>query len=153
MPLELFTFLGSALLGGIKTIIMMKIKKNSQHKEAQLLALNARAKVQQTAREHDDKGFKITRRIIALTVVFCVILLPFLSPYVSMYSYLFADFPLPYIPITFGYTQLEPGLWPFTSDVDLTKWVIFDKGFVITPFHTHMMSAITGFYFGERQLT
>lgn len=153
IPLELFTFLGSAVLGSIKSICLFKMKKNAQRKEAELQAMNARAKIQHEVRKHDDKGFKVTRRIIALTTVFCVIGLPFLSPYLSMISYMFFDFPLPYVPISFGYTQLDPGFWPFTSDVNLTKWVVFDKGFVITPFHTHMMSAITGFYFGERQTT
>jgi hypothetical protein len=151
LPLEIFTFLGGTLIGGIKSIIMLKIKKGAQIREAELLAMNSRAQIRKEIREHGDDGFRITRRIIALTLTFCVILLPFVAPYLSMFSYLFADFPFPAIPVTFGYTQLDPGLWPFTSDVNLTKWVSFDTGFVITPFHTHMLSAISGFYFGERQ--
>ena len=149
MPLELFTFLGSAILGAIKTFMMMKMKNNANLAEAQLLAMNARAKINKDLRQHGDKGFKLTRRIIALTVIFAVVLLPLMAPYFSMYSYLFSDFPFPSIPVTFGYTELQPGLWPFTSDVDLIKWYESDNGFTITPFHTHMSMAIVGFFFGE----
>jgi hypothetical protein len=149
MPFELITFLGSAILGAIKSMIMLRMKNKAQLAEAQMAALNARAKIRQEVREHDDKGFKWTRRFIAILIAVCVMALPILSPYISMYSYLFSDFPMPYLPITFGYTELVQGFWPFVADQETTKWVAFDSGLVITPFHTHMMSAVVGFYMGD----
>jgi hypothetical protein len=149
MPFELITFLGSAILGAIKSMIMLRMKSKSRIAEAQLQALNAQAKIRKEVREHDDKGFKFTRRFIAVTITLAVVALPILSPYLSMYSYLFSDFPLPYLPVTFGYTELSQGFWPFVADQDVTKWVVFDNGLIITPFHTNLMAAVVGFYMGD----
>lgn len=147
-PFEIVTFLASTILGGITSIWKMKVQSNARLEEAKLAAMNDKARVTREIREHEDKGFKVTRRIIAISATFSVLVLPVVAPFISMMSYLYADYPFPHIGMTFGYTQLDPGLWPFTSDVELTKWFINEKGILITPWHTHLISAIWGYYFG-----
>jgi hypothetical protein len=149
MPFELITFLGSAILGAIKSMIMLKMKNKANLAEAQLLALNARAKIRQEVREHENKGFAFTRRFMVITAVMCIVALPIFAPLLSMYSYLFSDFPFPSIPVTFGYTELVQGFWPFLSDQDTTKWVTSENGILITPFHTHLIMSAWGFYLGD----
>lgn len=148
-PFEIITFLVSNIMGGLISGWKLKTKANMRLEEAKLAALNARAKVAKEIREHDDKGFKITRRFIAISACFAILILPSISPLISMFAYLYAEFPYPIIPVTFGYTQLDPGLWPFTSDVNITKWYENYTGFLITPWHTHLISAIWGYYFGS----
>lgn len=137
IPLELITFIGSTLIGGVLSLLSMRSKAKADQEAATLKALNAQAEITKEAREHNDKGFLITRRFIAISCTISIIVLPLIMPYF-----------IPSIPIMLGYTELNPGFWPFTSDVNEVIWRSVDEGIMITPFHTHMMSAISGMYFG-----
>lgn len=137
IPLELITFIGSTLIGGVLSLLSMKSKAKSDREAATLKALNASAEITKDAREHSDKGFLITRRFIAISCTLAIVVLPLVVPFFTTG-----------IPVMFGYTELNPGFWPFTSDIQEIIWRSVDQGIMITPFHTHMMSAITGMYFG-----
>jgi hypothetical protein len=84
-----------------------------------------------------DKHFAWTRRLIALSAVFSIIVLPKLVavwyPEVSVYV---------------GYTEATGGLlnWLF-GPAEAVQWKMA-QGFVITPLDTHIVSAIVGLYFG-----
>jgi len=142
--------IASTAMAWIAKLITLKLQFNKELREAELKALNARAQITKDAREYENKGFQITRRIIALTVTFCVIAIPFLLPLWYQYTY-----PIDVInsgmepSIWFGYNIIDKGIWPFTSDTTTTIWKEF-KGVVITPWHTDMFGWIMGMYFGNR---
>ena len=73
LPVEMITMLGSSVLGGVMTIWGQSIKAKQ---ESQKMLL-ARGKFQMDeidkARKYENKGFQFTRRIIALTAVFFII--------------------------------------------------------------------------------
>ena len=137
MPFEMITMLGSTVLGGVMSIWSQSIKA----KQAEQKMLIQRAEVQQQgfkeAREYDNKGFQWTRRIIALTEIFAIVVLPKLLPLIS-----------PDAHVIVGYTQFKPGFL-FFEGKEVMKWIPMDaKGIVITPLDTNLVSAIIGLYFG-----
>jgi len=137
MPFEMITMLGSTLLGGIMTVWSQSIKA----KQAEQKMLIQRAEVQtaafKEAREYENVGFQWTRRIIALTAVFAIVVLPKILPLVT-----------PDAHVIVGYTEFKPGFL-FLEGKDVMKWVpMAHKGIVITPLDTNLVSAIIGLYFG-----
>ena len=137
MPFEMITMLGSTVLGGVMSIWSQSIKA----KQAEQKMLIQRAEVQQQgfkeAREYDNVGFQWTRRIIALTAIFAIIVLPKILPLVS-----------PDAHVIVGYTEWKPGFL-FFEGKDVMQWVpMAHKGIVITPLDTNLVAAIIGLYFG-----
>ena len=137
MPFEMITMLGSTVLGGVMSIWSQSIKA----KQAEQKMLLARAKVQteafKEAREYDNVGFQWTRRIIALTAIFAIVVLPKIIPLID-----------PQAQIIVGYTEFKPGFL-FFEGKDVMKWVpMAAKGIIITPLDTNLVSAIVGLYFG-----
>ncbi len=135
MPFEMITMLGSTVLGGVMSIWSQNIKA----KQAEQKMLLQRAKVQteafKEAREYENVGFQWTRRIIALTAVFAIVVLPKLIPLIA-----------PETEVIVGYTEFKPGFL-FIEGKDVMSWVPL-KGLVITPLDTNLVSAIIGLYFG-----
>jgi len=127
--------LGSTVLGGVMSIWSQNIKA----KQAEQKMLLQRAKVQteafKEAREYENVGFQWTRRIIALTAVFAIVVLPKLIPLIA-----------PETEVIVGYTEFKPGFL-FIEGKDVMSWVPL-KGLVITPLDTNLVSAIIGLYFG-----
>ena len=137
MPFEMITMLGSTVLGGVMSIWSQSIKA----KQSEQKMLLARADVQQKgfkeAREYDNAGFQWTRRIIALTAIFAIVVLPKIIPLIS-----------PDAHVVVGYTQWKPGFL-FLEGKEIMKWIPMEaKGIVITPLDTNLVSAIVGLYFG-----
>ena len=137
MPFEMITMLGSTVLGGVMSIWSQSIKA----KQSEQKMLLARADVQQKgfkeAREYGNEGFQWTRRIIALTAIFAIVVLPKIIPLIS-----------PDAHVVVGYTQFKPGFL-FFEGKEIMKWIPMDaKGIVITPLDTNLVSAIVGLYFG-----
>ncbi len=137
MPFEMITMLGSTVLGGVMSIWSQSIKA----KQAEQKMLLARAEVQteafKEAREYDNVGFQWTRRIIALTAIFAIVVLPKIIPLID-----------PQAQIIVGYTEFKPGFL-FFEGKDVMKWVpMAAKGIIITPLDTNLVSAIVGLYFG-----
>ena len=138
MPFEMITMLGSTVLGGFTSIWSQSIKA----KQAEQKMLLARADVQMQgfaqAREFKDKGFQWTRRIIALTAVFAIIVLPKILPLID-----------PEANVIVGYLEFKPGFFFLTEGRDVLKWEYLSaKGLVLTPLDTNLVSAIIGLYFG-----
>ena len=135
IPFEIITMLGSTILGGLMSMWSQSLKA----KELQQKMLMERAKFQaetvKSAREYDNAGFQWTRRIIALTAIFAIVVLP---KVVAVFY--------PEISVTVGYTQFKPGFF-FVPEKEVMQWVAL-QGLVITPLDTNLVGAIVGMYFG-----
>jgi len=139
LPLELVTMLFSTVLGGVMSIWGQSIKARQAEQKMLLQRAEFNRSAVADAREagKDDKHFAWTRRLIALSAVFSIIVLPKLVavwyPDVSVYV---------------GYTEVQGGFmnWLFGPE-EAVQWKMA-RGFVITPLDTHIVSAIVGLYFG-----
>jgi hypothetical protein len=141
LPLELITMLGSTVLGGVMSIWGQSIKAKEAQQKMLMERANFNAQQVNTAREagSKDKHFAWTRRLIALSAVFSIIVLPKL---VAVWY--------PEVSVFVGYTEVQSN---FFTDFfggegrEIIKWQMA-QGFVITPLDTHIVSAIVGLYFG-----
>jgi hypothetical protein len=135
-PFEIITMLGSTLLSGLLSLWSQRMKAKQEEQKM----LIARTEIQNAAisdaRTYENKGFQWTRRIIALTAIFSIVLLPKLVP-------LF----YPEVLVTVGYTNWKPGFLFFTDGKEIFEWISFN-GLVITQLDTNLVSAIIGMYFG-----
>ena len=135
LPVEMITMLGSSVLGGVMTVWGQSIKA----KQAEQKMLLARGKFQmesiEAARKYENTGFQWTRRIIALTAVFFIIVWPKIVP-------VFFD-----VSVFLTWTELSRGFFFLIEQKELLVDRKF-AGVVITPMDTHLMSAIVGLYFG-----
>ena len=136
IPLELVTMLGSSLLGGFMTIWSQNMKSKQEAFQRAIDGLAAQSKATDEARRYENKGFQITRRIIALSAIGAVIVWPKVVPVFW-----------PELPVVVGWTEWNPGFLFITEGEEQTVWQSL-KGLVITPLDTHLVSAIIGLYFG-----
>ena len=137
IPFEMITMLGSTVLGGVMSIWSQSIKA----KQAQQRMMLERAEVQtaafREAREYENVGFQWTRRIIALTAIFAIIVLPKILPLID-----------PQAQVIVGYLEFKPGFL-FFEGKEVMQWVpMAARGIVIPPLDTNFVAAITGLYFG-----
>lgn len=135
IPLELITMLGSSLIGGVMTLWSQSIKAKRAQWDMAIQGLTARGRLMKEAREYKNPEFQFTRRLIALAAVGAIIVWPKIVPVFW-----------PELAVTVGYTEFDPGFL-FFSGSESVKWQAA-KGLVLTPLDTHLMSAITGLYFG-----
>jgi hypothetical protein len=136
IPFELITMLGSGLLSGVMTLWSQNQKAKQDAFNRAIEGLSAQSKATDVARRYENKGFQVTRRIIALSAVGAIIVWP---KVIAVFW--------PEIPVTIGYTEWNPGFLFITEGKELVKWQAL-KGLVITPLDTHLLSAIVGLYFG-----
>ena len=137
-PFEIITMLGSTLLGGLMSVWAESRKAKAEQQKLLITRGEFDMKARKQSLDHGlkDKGFAWTRRIIALTSIFAIVLLPKL---VAVYY--------PDVNVTVGYTFWNPGFWFFTEGKEVFDWVTFE-GLVITQLDTNLVSAIIGMYFG-----
>jgi hypothetical protein len=139
LPLELITMLFSTVLGGVMSIWGQSIKARQAQQEMLLQRADFQRSAVADARNagKTDKHFAWTRRLIALSAVFSIIVLPKL---VAVWY--------PEVGVYVGYTEMTGGFmnWLFGPE-EAIKWK-YAQGFVITPLDTHIVSAIVGLYFG-----
>jgi hypothetical protein len=132
LPLELVTMLFSTILGAVMSIWGQNTKNKNEQQKMMISGM-------QQARDHGKKDvhFAWTRRIIALSAVFSIIVLP---KAVAVFY--------PEVSVIVGYTEVHGGIinWIFGGD-GTVQWQAA-TGFVITPLDTHIVSAIVGLYFG-----
>ena len=114
-PFEIITMLGSTVLGGVMSVWAESRKDKAEHQKLLI---------------------QWTRRIIALSSVFAIVILPKL---VAVYY--------PTVDVTVGYTNFQPGFLFLTQGKDVFEWITF-QGLVITQLDTNLVSAIIGMYFG-----
>lgn len=129
----------STILGGVMSIWGQNTKNKNEQQKMMLQTAQFKADQVDKAREagRTDKHFAWTRRIIALSAVGSIIVLPKL---VAVWY--------PEVNVIVGYTEIQGGFsnWLFGPD-EAVNWKTA-QGFVITPLDTHIVSAIVGLYFG-----
>ncbi len=137
-PFEIVTMLASTVLGGVMSIWAESRKAKAEAQKLLITRGEFDMKARKQSLDHGlkDKGFAWTRRIIALTSVFAIVLLPKL---VAVYY--------PDVDVTVGYTNWQPGFLFFVEGREVFEWVTF-QGLVITQLDTNLVSAIIGMYFG-----
>ncbi len=130
--------LGSTLLSSLLSIWSQSRKAKAEEQKLLITRGEFEMKVRKQSLNHGlkDKGFAWTRRIIALTAIFAIVLLPKL---VAVFY--------PMVDVTVGYTNWQPGFWFFKEGREVFEWVTF-QGLVITQLDTNLVSAIIGMYFG-----
>ena len=136
-PFEIITMLASTVLGGVMSVWSESRKAKAENEKLLITRGEFDIKAKKQSLDHGlkDKGFAWTRRIIALTSVFAIVLLPKL---VAVYY--------PEVSVTVGYTQWNPG-GLFRVGREVFDWITF-QGLVITQLDTNLVSAIIGMYFG-----
>lgn len=133
----MITMLGSTMLGGLMTVWSQSIKAKQSEQKMLLARADKQAEIFKEAREYENVGFQWTRRIIALTAVFSIVVLPKILPLID-----------PQAQVIVGYTEFKPGFL-FLEGKEIMKWVpMAHRGIVITPLDTNLVSAIIGLYFG-----
>jgi hypothetical protein len=135
-PFEIITMLGSTVLSSVLSIWAQSRKAKADEQKLLITRGEFEMKAIKAARDVKDKGFQWTRRIIALTAVFAIVVLPKL---VAVYY--------PMVDVTVGYTNWHPGFWFFKDGREVFEWITF-QGLVITQLDTNLVSAIIGMYFG-----
>ena len=135
-PFEIITMLGSTILGGVMSVWAESRKAKAEQQKLLITRGEFEMKSVEAARHVENKGFQWTRRIIALTSVFAIVLLPKL---VAVYY--------PDVDVTVGYTNWKPGFLFLTEGREIFEWITF-QGLVITQLDTNLVSAIIGMYFG-----
>jgi len=128
--------LGSGLMSGLMTLWSQSQKAKQAAFDRAITGLSAQSEATDLARRYENTGFQVTRRIIALSAVFAVIVWPKIVPV------LFPD-----MTVIVGYTQWNPGFLFFTEGSEAVTWQHM-RGLVLTPLDTHLLSAIVGLYFG-----
>lgn len=136
IPLELITMLGSSLLGGFMTLWSQSMKAKQEAFQRAIDGLAAQSKATDEARRYENRGFQVTRRIIALSAIGAIIVWPKVVPVFW-----------PDLPVIVGWTEWNPGFLFFSEGTEDTVWKSM-KGLVLTPLDTHLVSAIVGLYFG-----
>ena len=98
-PFEIITMLGSTLLGGLMSVWAESRKAKAEQQKLLITRGEFDMKARKQSLDHGlkDKGFAWTRRIIALTAIFAIVLLPKL---VAVYY--------PDVNVTVGYTIWNP---------------------------------------------
>tara|TARA_Y100001968_G_scaffold227808_1_gene210580 strand:+ start:5725 stop:6168 length:444 start_codon:yes stop_codon:yes gene_type:complete len=137
-PFEIITMLASTILGGVMSIWAESRKAKAENEKLLITRgeFDMKARKQSIEAGQKDKGFAWTRRIIALSSVFAIVVFPKL---VAVYY--------PDVLVTVGYTQWNPGFLFFTEGREIFEWITFE-GLVITQLDTNLVSAIIGMYFG-----
>ena len=137
-PFEIITMLGSTLLSSLLSIWSQSRKAKEEQQKLLITRGEFEMKAKQQSLDHGlkDKGFAWTRRIIALTSIFAIVLLPKL---VAVFY--------PQVDVTVGFTNWQPGFWFFKEGREVFEWITF-QGLVITQLDTNLVSAIIGMYFG-----
>ena len=117
--------------------LLQSIKAKQAEQKMLLARADKQAKLFKEAREYENPGFQWTRRIIALTAVFAIVLFPKLLPLLQ-----------PDASVIVGYLEFKPGFL-FIPEKEIMKWItLSSNSLVITPLDTNLVSAIIGLYFG-----
>jgi hypothetical protein len=128
--------LGSTLLSSLLSIWAQSRKAKEEQQKLLITRGEFEMKAIKAARDVKDKGFQWTRRIIALSAIFAIVVLPKL---VAVYY--------PEVDVTVGFTNWRPGFWFLVESRERFEWITF-QGLVITQLDTNLVSAIIGMYFG-----
>ena len=128
--------LGSTLISSMLSLWSQRLKAKQDEQKMLITRGEFQLKAVDAARNVENVGFQWTRRIIALSSIFAIVILPKL---VAVYY--------PDVDVTVGYTLFQPGFLFFTDGREVFEWITI-QGLVITQLDTNLVSAIIGMYFG-----
>lgn len=134
IPLEVFTMLGSGLLGGLMRLWSRQQEDRAAAREHELALLAERRESLAAARSHDAGVVPYVRAFLAIVAVLTVLTLPKVAG--IWYG----------VPVTVTWTELDPG-WLWQPDRELLRFRTVE-GVVYTPLDSHFLFAVAGFYFG-----
>ena len=136
IPLELLSMGASAVLSGVMTLWSQSLKAKQQQHTALIERATLQDEIFTKAREFTGtKSFQFTRRTIALSTVAAIVILP------KVLALLGVD-------VTVGWTEVTSGFWFWSDDETKVVWRTA-TGIILTPWDTHLVSSIIGFYFGS----
>ena len=75
-PFEIITMLGSTLLSSVLSLWSQRMKAKQDEQKMLITRGEFQLKAVESARNVQDKGFQWTRRIIALSSIFAIVILP-----------------------------------------------------------------------------
>ena len=139
IPTELATFGSSVVVGGGLKVFAQYMAARSKREEERDRFIANRDKEHSTrlkeARAFLPQGGEWTRRLIVIACMIALIaptLLPALFPGLT---------------VSYAYSEAKGAWWIFQTSLETLKTVEL-RGIVILPLHTHVCSAVAGFYFG-----
>jgi hypothetical protein len=136
MGMEMISLVGGGIFGAFLKLWSQASQDRQERFLASMQINKMNLEAIKNAREYQDSGFSWTRRIIAVSCIFTIVILP---------KILVAFFPD--IGIWVSSEILEDGFLFFSEDKTITQWNHL-RGFVITPVDTMIVSAVIGVYFG-----
>ena len=141
IPLELITLAASFIASSFTTMASTSMKNKQVLFEHAITRGDTQAKLYDAAasRGGGQKGFQLTRRIIALSIIGSIIFSTMIAPII-----------FPDLPITVGLSEQTGGFWFFSDPKEVFNWHTFNGGVVMTPLMTHSATAIIGFFFGNQ---
>ncbi len=109
----------------------------AQHRHEMLMEkIKSESKRLREAREYDAPGFQWTRRIIAILSIVSIVVIPIVAGWLTPETF-----------ITYGWEETSRGFL-FFGGGETMRWAT-GSGIVLAPFHTHLVAAIAGLYFGS----
>lgn len=142
IPVEILTMGASALLGGVLKVWGMSMESKRLQHQMMMEKFSAGEESLAAAREgpkQGNKSFQWTRRVIALSTVFSVIVLPKLSAF------------LPYPPsVVYAWGETVGDSWfGLVAGHTVQHWTILESSIVLTPIDIHATMAVIGLYMGS----
>lgn len=134
--LEIISLVGGGVFGAVLKLWAQASQDKHERYLASMQIGQVNAEIIHQARTHQGDGFSFTRRIIAVSCIFAIVILPKI---IAVFQ--------PEMGVWVSSEVLENGFLFFTESQTVTEWNHL-RGFVITPIDTMIVSAVIGIYFG-----
>ena len=137
MSWEIVNLIGSSIIGAIMRIAGARANAQAEMQKMLIQKNNIDEKSRKSIRENNNQFFMQTRRIISLSIVFSIILIPSVAP-------LFFDVPI-YIQ-----TEVTGGTDYFIFSTEYTniEWKAVE-GIPILSYHKDLMISVVSLYLGS----
>ena len=136
MPTELLSLLGGSLTGFIFRFLAAKAEQDKVRFERMMKAIDKADESADKASKRDGDVGKMVRQFIVVSVIFSIVISPFVMAFMGIPTYLEVDFQ-------------SGGGWFGFSDSHTQKAFVEISGNLITSEIRQCLIAITGFYFGS----
>jgi hypothetical protein len=142
IPVEMITMLGGSAVGGLLKIVGMHMEAKRLQNTLLMEKFTESVKAIDGAREGPSRGwrnFQWTRRVIALSVIFSVIVLPKLVVFLPGG-----------VDVAYGWGEsVEDSFFGLFPGYQIQHWKVLEDTLLITPLDGHLVAAIAGIYFGS----
>lgn len=136
MTTELISLFGGAITGFIFRIIALKAEESKNRFDRMMAAIDKKDKSADLAEKRDGDFGKVIRRFIVVSVIFSIVISPFVMALLGIPTYLEVSY------------QDGGSLFGLIADKTKTAFVEI-SGNLITTEIRQCLIAITGFYFGS----